>query len=147
MEDQPDIVTPATAIAGAQVRIMPTGDAVVFPTMVFPIVVRDEPAVQLISDAAAADRNVALFSLKSPEEPVTADNFNDLGALASIIRLMRAPDGSVHVIMGGSGRVRLVEVTQREPYLMGLVEMAPETVVESTEVEALQRSLLSIFQR
>lgn len=138
---------PDPPFVGADVAIMPTGDAVVFPTMVFPLVVRDEESVQLVSDAAAADRKIALFSLADAQRETSPDNLNRVGTLATILRLMRAPDGAVHVIMGGTGRIRLVEVTQTQPYMRGLVETAPEIEVESTELEALQRSLLSTFQR
>ena len=53
---------------------MPTGEAVVFPSMVFPLVVRDEQTASLIGDVAYGDRMLALFTLRDPEAEATPDN-------------------------------------------------------------------------
>ncbi len=135
------------AITSSSLPILPTGDTVVFPSMVFPMVLREDRAIELVSDAAAGERRMALVPLLNPEGEPVPDNLAPVGSAATILRLVRAPDGSVHLIVGCNGRVRVVELTQTEPYYAGLVDDVPDTVVESTELEALQRNLLSLFQR
>jgi ATP-dependent Lon protease len=134
-------------VSGSSLPILPTGEAVVFPSMVFPMVLRDDRAVELVSDAAAGERRLALVPLLNPEGEPVPDNLSHVGSIATILRLVRAPDGSVHLIVGGNGRVRVAEITQTEPYYLGQVEDVPDVVVESRELEALQRNLLSLFQR
>jgi ATP-dependent Lon protease len=145
-EDTAPEALDAVDVSG-EVAILPTGDAVVFPTMVFPMVIRDTSSIQLVSAAAAGDRTLALFPLRDPEEEPSPGNLFEYGTLANILRLVRAPDSSVHLVMGGTARIRLLEVTQTDPYMTGRVEEAADVVVETTEVEALQRNLFSLFQR
>jgi ATP-dependent Lon protease len=134
-------------VAGATLPILPTGEAVVFPSMVFPMVLREERAVELVSDAAAGDRRLALVPLLDPDGEPVQENLSPVGAVATILRLVRGPDGAIHLIVGGNGRVRVAEITQTSPYYTGLLEEIPDVVVPSTELEALQRNLLSLFQR
>jgi ATP-dependent Lon protease len=146
-EISPNPAAHATIVPGAALPLMPTGDSVVFPSMVFPMVVRDERAVELVSDAAAGDRRLALVPLVNPEGEAVRENLSPVGAVATILRLVRGPDGSIHLIVGGNGRIRVLDVTQTDPYFMALVEDEPDVVTQSTELEALQRNLLSLFQQ
>lgn len=130
-----------------ELSILPTGEGIVFPSMVFPMVVRDERSIRLVSDAASGHRMMGLFSQKDPEGPDVATNLNEIGTAANILRLLRSPDGSLQLIVRGAARVRLEEILQTEPYMRARVEELPEVAVETTEVEALQRNLLSLFQR
>ncbi len=131
----------------AELSILPTGEGIVFPSMVFPMMVRDERSIRLVSDAASDSRVMALFSQNNPEGPDVPDNLNQFGTAAHILRLLRAPDGSLQLLVRGAARVRLVEITQTEPYMRGRIDELPEVAVETTEVEALQRNLVSLFQR
>ncbi|MDQ2742958.1 MAG: endopeptidase La [Chloroflexota bacterium] len=127
--------------------ILPTGEGIVFPAMVFPMVVKDERSVRLVSDAANEHRMMGLFSQKNPEGPETADNLNEYGTAATILRLLHPPDGTLQLIVRGTARISLLDIVETEPYLRARVEELPEVTVETTEVEALQRNLLSLFQR
>ncbi|HZU13190.1 MAG TPA: endopeptidase La [Chloroflexota bacterium] len=149
MTDQQDeqVLQPEVS-APSEIAILPTGDTVVFPSMVFPMVVKDDRSVELVTQVATHDdRRLALFPLRDPQQEPTPDNLFEFGTLAHILRLMRAPDGSIHLVIACDERLRLGRITQVDPYLRGEVEETPDVVVETTELEALQRNLLSLFER
>jgi len=127
--------------------ILPTGESVIFPFMVFPMIVKDERSTELVSAVARDQTLMGLFSLRNPEAEATPENLNQVGTAGSILRLVRAPDGSLHVVVRGVARVRLQEIAKTEPYLVGRIEEMREVTVETNEVEALQRNLLSLFDR
>src|SRR5579875_349913 len=127
--------------------ILPTGESVIFPFMVFPMLVKDERSVALVSEVARNQTLMGLFSLRDPEGEPIRENLNDVGTAGSILRLVRAPDGSLQVVVRGVARIRLDELVNTDPYLSGRVEEMREVTVETTEVEALQRNLLSLFER
>ena len=62
-------------------------------------------------------------------------------------RLFRAPDGTIRLLVQGLARFRIVEFVQTEPYLEARIELAPETIETSLEVEALMRNISTLFQR
>src|SRR5947209_18610467 len=71
-----------------------------------------------------------------------------IGTAANIVRLLKLPDGSLQVLLQGAARIKLGEISQREPYLRGQVEVLNEArPSDSTEVEGLIRNLQSLFQR
>lgn len=142
----PGVEEPAAHVPDT-LPILPTGESVVFPAMVVPMLVRDERSIRLITEVAGGTRMMALFPARTPEEAERPDNLADVGTAASILRLSRAADGSLQLIVRGIARVRLGEMVSTEPYMIGRIEELPEVVVESAEVDALQRSVLSMFAR
>lgn len=136
-----------TPVLPAEMNILPTGESVVFPFMVFPMVVRDEKSVALVTDVVQRRAPMAMVPLREPGGGETVENLSDYGTAASILRVVRAGDGSLQLIVRGVSRVRVEDVIQTEPFMRGGVEQLQEILVETPEVEALRRSLLSLFQR
>jgi ATP-dependent Lon protease len=75
------------------------------------------------------------------------DDCYTIGTIATIHQMMRVPDGSVRLAVQGLERMRILEWVTEEPYLVGKVEKAPESIEDSVEVEALSRNTLDLFQR
>lgn len=128
--------------------VLPLKNTVIFPQTVFPLVVQKPRSVRLIDDAVVADRMVALVALRDPEveEPTPADLYT-VGTLATIHRLARTPDGTLHIVVQGIERIRLGAVTQRDPYMRGDVESLPDVVEAGVEIEALVRSVSDVFRK
>ncbi|MBI4297119.1 MAG: endopeptidase La [Chloroflexi bacterium] len=130
-----------------ELPILPSGDAIVFPSMVAPMASDNPMTVQIIDYAAASDKMVGIFAQRPNAEGATPTNLYPIGTAAVIARMFRLPDGSIRALLQGLERIRLKEVTQKEPFGKGKVEVLLETEEKSTELEALAHNLKSLFQK
>jgi ATP-dependent Lon protease len=130
-----------------ELPILPLRGLVVYPMTAVPIRVGQSRSIKLVDDAVVGKRLIGLVASRDPElaEP-GPDDVYQVGTLASVHRLFKAPDETITLIMQGLQRIRIEEFTAEEPYLMGRVERIPETLEETVEVKALQRSIVEIFQ-
>jgi len=128
--------------------IVPLRGTVVFPLTVVPLAAAQARSLRLIDDVMSGDRTVALVMQKNAEqEGAGPDDVYEIGTIATILQMMRVPDGSVRLAVQGSERMRIRRFVGEEPFLRAVVEKAPETQDESVEVEALTRNTLDLFQR
>lgn len=128
--------------------ILPLRNTVVFPMTVLPLSADQPRSIRLVDAAVQGNRLIGLVAMKDPEvETPGPDQVYGLGTLALIHRLLRAPDGSVRLIIQGLQRIEITEWTAEEPYLMARVQARPEAMVDSVEIEALSRNLLDLFRR
>jgi len=124
-------------------------DVVVYPHMVIPLFVGRERSVSALDEAMNVDKRILLVTQKSPEteEPAPEDLF-DCGTLATILQMLRLPDGTTKVLVEGVERVRVTNLNEDEGYLAGSWEAVPQTDDDDTEaLEVTARSLLSLFEQ
>jgi ATP-dependent Lon protease len=109
---------------------------------VTPLAVGIPRSVKLIEDALQGNSLVGLVSSRDPsiEEPTPAQ-IHEIGTMARIVRVVRAPDGTMQVVVQGLERFRVAQWITSEQYLRAGVERAPERVESDTEIEALMQSL------
>ncbi|WP_114416372.1 endopeptidase La [Marinospirillum perlucidum] len=139
-----------------ELPLLPLRDVVVYPQMVIPLFVGREKSIHALEAAMAADKKVFLLAQKDPEmdDPET-DQLYSIGTQASILQLLRLPDGTVKVLIEGDERARLLETRDYQGYneegepvdyvLAEGEELASETLSEK-EQEVLTRVLLSQFE-
>jgi ATP-dependent Lon protease len=103
--------------------ILPLRDTVLFPHAVLPLAAGREASVRLIEDAVRGGRVIAVFGQRDPsrEDPQEAD-LHRVGTVATIHKTVKQPDGTIRLVVQGMTRVRIVEVTQRRPFLQARVE-------------------------
>jgi len=130
-----------------ELPIVPSGESAVYPSMIVPMAIGEEKLVRLIDDAVTADKMVGLFAQRPGAEKTPPENLYRVGTAASVLKMFRMPDGSVRVFLQGICRIRLVELSQTEPYLKGRVEPIEERVEKTPELEAMARNILSLFQK
>ena len=136
----------------SNLAVLPSRDAVLYPGMLLPLQVSDPRWVRLLSDAVSARQPVGLFLQRdaSADAQAAADLYT-IGTVASIVRLLKLPDGSLQVLLQGVARVVLGTVTQQEPYLRADILVLPVVVPtaqpQALEGEALVRNLQTLFQR
>ncbi|TAK27590.1 MAG: endopeptidase La [Chloroflexota bacterium] len=131
-----------------ELAVFPAKDVVLFPLMMVPLSIVDPKLVQLGSEASADRKMIGLFAQRNQEEGPTPDNLYSVGTAARIERMLRLPDGSLQVLLHGVARIRLIEITDTEPYSKGRVEVLEDVPADdSLESQALQRNLLSLFQK
>jgi len=131
------------------IPVIGSGSTVMYPQQLMPVLATEERDIKAVDDAAAAEVQVlGLFAQKAgPEEGQYEGELRDVGAAASIVRMAKAPDGTVHAILQGVARIRLRELVQSEPWMRGRVERLEEKVKTDLEAEALMRNAVAAFQR
>lgn len=128
--------------------ILPLRNTVVYPQTVLPLSADQPRSIRLVEAAVAGDRLICLVAmLDSQVELPGPEDVYRTGTVALVHRLLRAPDGSVRLIIQGLKRVQITEWTAEEPYLMARVKVHPEQVTEGIELEALSRNLRTLFGR
>lgn len=127
--------------------ILPGDAAVLFPFAVLPLTVKGEKWTRLINEAVTGQRVLGYFLKREPQAQDPVGNIFEVGTAASIARLLRLPDGTVQVLLQGLDRIRLLQLTQTDPYPRGRVKVITEEVEPSPELEALRRTVLDMFQR
>ncbi len=128
--------------------ILPLRGLVVFPQTAVPLTIGQARSIRLIDDVMASDvRMIALVTSRDPdlETPEPEDLFQ-VGTVAMVHRMFRAPDGTIRLVVQGLVRCRVLNFIQKEPYLKAEIEAAPETVEEGLELEAMARNARNQFE-
>jgi ATP-dependent Lon protease len=128
--------------------ILPVRDTVLFPHAVLPLTVGRESSVQLIN-SLGEDKTIVVVAQREArvDSPQPTDLYT-VGTLAVVHKVVKMPNQSLFVFAEGLERVRLVEFTQLAPFMRARVDSVPEAIPPtSSEVEALQRNVLTLFQQ
>ena len=124
--------------------VLPIRDVVVFPMISLPLFVGRPSSVMALEHAVESHKLVLLVAQKegSVENPALGDLF-EVGTVASVVRMLKLPDGRVKVLIQGHKRVRILELAQEEPFLSVRVEVLEEPKLTDIplEVEALMRNV------
>ena len=129
--------------------VLPLRDVVVFPHMVIPLFVGRDKSMHALEQAMEADKRILLLAQKSAEtdDPQAADLYQ-VGTLAQVLQLLKLPDGTIKVLVEGLSRVQVTHVDERDGALHGqAVEIDAADPREPREIEAIARSLMSLFEQ
>lgn len=129
--------------------VLPLRDGtVVFPLAIVPLIVSQERSIRLIDDVMRQDRLLVLAGLKTAAaEDLDLENLYRVGTVGVIHQLLRAPDGTLRLVVQGIERIRVIEFTATEPYLVARLQPAPDQGSTGVEVEALRRAVVDLFRR
>jgi ATP-dependent Lon protease len=127
--------------------ILPLRGLVVYPETAVPLTIGQPRSIRLVDDVVAGeDRLIGLVASRDPElEIPEPKELFEIGTVAMIHRLFRAPDGTIRLLVQGTARFRLGEFVQHEPYLKANIHLIPEAEEEGVEVEALARNARDQF--
>jgi len=147
MTDQSSEITHATESGGSTFPVLPLRDIVVFPYMIVPLFVGREKSIAALEEVMNADKQILLVAQKdaSEDEPGT-DGIYEMGTLASVLQLLKLPDGTVKVLVEGAERARVTRYTSNEAYFEAEIERVEEEKGPDDEVEALARTVISQFE-
>nr|WP_047168206.1 endopeptidase La [Sphingomonas sp. Y57] len=127
--------------------VLPLRDIVVFPHMIVPLFVGREKSVAALESAMAADKSIFLVAQLDPaEDDPDRDALYDLGVVATVLQLLKLPDGTVRVLVEGKQRARLEALQGEDAHLTAEVELIEEAEAKGTEVSALMRSVVDQFE-
>jgi ATP-dependent Lon protease len=127
--------------------VLPLRDIVVFPQMIVPLFVGREKSVAALEAAMAGDKTVFLLSQKNPgdEDPGVEDLY-DVGAVATVLQLLKLPDGTVKVLVEGQSRASLSRLHGDAGFLEADVLPLADVVADTGQVEAQLRSAAKQFE-
>jgi ATP-dependent Lon protease len=141
-EFETEIELPAT------LPVLPLKETVVFPQSMTPLAIGQERSIKLIDDVVAGDRLVALVTAKDAAvESPGWDDIYEIGTLAVIHKMIRVPDGTLRILVGGLQRIRITGHVSDDPYLVGELEAVPDENDDTPEVEALTRNVQGLFSK
>ena len=127
--------------------VLPLRDIVVFPYMIVPLFVGREKSINALEEVMRSDKHILLAAQKNAgdDDPAT-DAIYQVGTLASVLQLLKLPDGTVKVLVEGTARAKIVRYTDNPDYFEAEVERISESVGSKDEIEALARSAVSQFE-
>jgi ATP-dependent Lon protease len=126
--------------------ILPLRGLVVYPQTAVPLTIGQSRSIKLVDDALSSNRWVGLVTSRNPEkENPEADELYEYGTAAIIHRLFRAPDGTIRLLVQGTGRFKIKRFIEGKPYIQAEVEPSPEKVEKGLKIEALTRNVRDQF--
>jgi ATP-dependent Lon protease len=127
--------------------VLPLRDIVVFPHMIVPLFVGREKSIRALEEVMGSDKQILLATQKNAaDDDPQADGIYEIGTVASVLQLLKLPDGTVKVLVEGSSRARITAFMEREEYHEAAAELLAEPEDEEVEIEALARSVVSDFE-
>ncbi|HVV80751.1 MAG TPA: endopeptidase La [Pseudolabrys sp.] len=127
--------------------VLPLRDIVVFPHMIVPLFVGREKSIKALEEVMRSDTFILLATQKnaSDDDPKT-DSIYETGTLASVLQLLKLPDGTVKVLVEGATRARVLKYTDRADYYEADATVIVDDAGERVEAEALARSVVNEFE-
>ena len=131
--------------------VLPLRDVVVFPHMAIPLFVGREKSIKALSAAMQHDKRILLLAQRTADtdDPAEKDLY-EVGTLASILQMLKLPDGTVKVLVEGVRRARVTRLDFGGEFLVADCQPLPEdpaTVTDDKEIDAMTRSILAQFEQ
>jgi len=127
--------------------VLPLRDIVVFPHNIVPLFVGREKSIRALEEVMRNDALVMLATQKNASDDDPApDAIYETGTLATVLQLLKLPDGTVKVLVEGLERARVQKYTDRADYYEATAVALADTDAKSVEAEALARSVVSDFE-
>ncbi len=131
------------------IPVLPLRDVVVYPHMVIPLFVGREKSIKALDAAMADNKQILLVAQKSADidEPQPMDMY-DIGTLASILQLLKLPDGTVKVLVEGGERAAIKTMAEAGDFFTAEIEAASDIYeLPEREMEVLMRSATTLFDQ
>ena len=128
--------------------VLPLRDVVVYPHMVIPLYVGREKSINALEAAMEEDKKILLIAQKnaSDDDPQPED-INNVGTIASILRLLKLPDGTVKVLVEGDERARIENIFTADDYFTAQVSIFENIHLDEREADVLTRTVMNQFDQ
>lgn len=139
---------PTTVAMHDMMPLLPLRDVVVYPHLVIPLFVGRAKSVKALEIASEGNKQILLVAQKSAnkDEP-DAEDLYEIGTLATVLQMLKLPDGTVKVLVEGLHRVRVSEFVETEECFLAKAEKIADPVENDSETEALMRTVFSQFDQ
>lgn len=131
-----------------ELPLLPLRDVVVYPHMVIPLFVGRQKSIEALQVAMDSDKKILLVAQKNAkdDDPLNADLY-EIGTLATVLQLLRLPDGTVKVLVEGQNRVAISNIDDNGTYLSATADNIETSALSDREQESLVRILLAQFDK
>jgi ATP-dependent Lon protease len=144
---EPVSTIPAAATAQS-VPVLPLRDVVVYPHMVIPLFVGREKSIHALDVAMRGDKRIMLIAQKQADvdDPKVEDLYR-IGTIATILQLLKLPDGTVKVLVEGIDRARIDKLEAGDYYSADVTTQSDGETYDEREMDVLGRSVISQFEQ
>ena len=126
--------------------VLPLRDIVVFPHMAAPLFVGREKSVRALDEVAKGDKQIFLAAqMEASEDDPAPERIYEVGAIATVMQILKLPDGTVRVLVEGGARARAVRYTRTNEFFEAEVEITPDERADSAEARAVSRAVADQF--
>jgi len=128
--------------------ILPLRDVVVYPHMVVPLFVGRTKSIHALEHAIATTKEIFLVAQKtaSEDDPIESDIYQ-IGTVASILQLLKLPDGTIKVLVEGEQRAKVEHFVTQGEYYSAHITIMESVIEDSREIEVFSRSIISQFEQ
>src|SRR3974390_2243955 len=141
---------PKTPLQSGESRaypVLPLRDIVVFPHMIVPLFVGREKSIKALEEVMRSDTFILLATQKtSSDDDPSPEAIYNVGTLASVLQLLKLPDGTVKVLVEGAARAQVKKYTDREDYFEAEAIVIADSSGDQVEAEALARPVVNEFE-
>jgi len=131
-----------------ELPILPVRDIIIYPIMIAPLQVGREKSINLVDNALIGDKIIGLVAQKDSKiEDPNPDDLYNYGTAVQIMRKLKLPGNAIQIFVQGIVRIKIIEYTQRMPFLKAYVEKIPEKEEITTETKAIMQNVLTNFQK
>ncbi len=135
-------------IEDKQYPLLALRDVVVYPHMVIPLFVGREKSIKALEEAMEDDKQIVLVAqINASDDDPAPNDLYQVGTVATILQLLKLPDGTVKVLVEGAYRAFTRSVTLENGFLVADIAETPASNIDEREGEVLSRSLLSQFEQ
>src|SRR3989475_11379879 len=128
--------------------VLPLRDIVVFPHMIAALFVGRKKSILALEEVMRSDTFILLATQKSaPDDDPATEAIYEVGTLASVLQLLKLPDGTVKVVVEGAQRAKVVKYTDCSEYYEAEAVALGDTMGERVQANALARSVTNDFER
>jgi len=145
---EPTAPIPSASGSPQGVPVLPLRDVVVYPHMVIPLFVGREKSIQALDVAMRSDKRIMLVAQKQADvDDPKGDDLYRIGTVATILQLLKLPDGTVKVLVEGVDRARIEKLSAGEYYSAELELLPDVEAYDEKEMDVLARSVISQFEQ
>ncbi len=135
-------------MAARLLPVLPLRDIVVFPHMAAPLFVGREKSVRALEEVMRTDKQILLAAqMEAAEDNPKPDRIYLIGTVATVVQLLKLPDGTVRVLVEGGRRARITAFVDNEDFFVAEVEDAPDEAADSQEARAMMRAVVEQFEQ
>ncbi|MBY0564514.1 MAG: endopeptidase La [Hyphomonadaceae bacterium] len=128
---------------GRVLPVLPLRDIVVYPKMAAPLFVGREKSVRALDEVMRRDKQILLAAqMDASEDEPARDRIFTVGTVATVVQLLKLPDGTVRVLVEGGHRARITEFTDNSEFFEAEIEAIEEQNADSPEARAVARAVL-----